>query len=300
VSKESRRASRAAARTDRTRATSSGPSGSPRAGRRERPRYIERRSFVERYRNLLVGGVIVAVVAVLAGLIFLQATQAAYTCGTIWTPAPTPSPLAGASNRLGYVQPDMGNTHIPVGKSQKYTYCPPASGNHINNPPIGPITPARIFKPTDTVVPQQWIHNLEHGALVILYKTDGPGATADGLAQFQQFFDAFPASPICQVPPHKLSPIIAPFNDMPTPFTALVWDRVLPMDTWDQSLALTFYQTESERLDANGDFVAPPETQCPAPSKSPSPSDSAAPSGPVAPSGSAAPAASQQPSPGPS
>jgi len=298
VSKESRRASRAAARADGTRAASSGPSGSPRAGRRERPRYIERRSFVERHRNLLVGGVIVAVVAVLAGLIFLQATQAAYTCGTIWTPAPTPSPIAGASNRLGYVQPDMGNTHIPVGKSQKYTYCPPASGNHINTQGVGPISPARIFKPTDTVVPQQWIHNLEHGALVILYKTDSPGATADGLAQFQQFFDAFPASPVCQVPPHKLSPIIAPFNDMPTPFTALVWDRVLPMDTWDPTLALKFYQTESERLDANGDFVAPPETQCPAPSKSPSPSESTAPSGSAAPS--SAPSDSPQPSPNPS
>jgi hypothetical protein len=251
-----------------------------------------------------VGGVIVAVVAVLAGLIFLQATQAAYTCGTIWTPAPTPSPLAGASNRLGYVQPDMGNTHIPVGKSQKYTYCPPASGNHINTVGVGPISPARIFKPTDTVLPQQWIHNLEHGGLVILYKTDSPGATADGLAQFQQFFDAFPASPICQVPPHKLSPVIAPFNDMPTPYTAILWDRVLPMDTWDPNLVLKFFQTESERLDANGDFVAPPETQCPAPSKSPSPSDSAAPSSAApsdsaAPGGSAAPAASPQPSPSP-
>ena len=250
-----------------------------------------------------MGGVIVAVVAVLAGLIFLQATQAAYTCGTIWTAAPTPSPIAGESNRLGYVQPDMGNTHIPVGKSQKYTYCPPASGNHINTQGVGPITPARIFKPTDTVVPQQWIHNLEHGALVILYKTDSPGATAEGMAQFQQFFDAFPASPICQVPPHKLSPIIAPFNDMPTPFTALVWDRVLPMDTWDPTLALKFYQTESERLDANGDLVAPPETQCPAPSKSPSPSESTAPSGSATPNGSAAPtdsAASPQPSSSPS
>ena len=118
------------------------------------------------------------------------------------------------------------------------------------------------------------------------------------MAQFQKFFDAFPASPICQVPPHKLSPIIAPFNDMPTPFTALVWDRVLPMDTWDPTLALKFYQTESERLDANGDFVAPPETQCPAPSKSPSPSEPTAPSGSAAPS--SAPSGSPESSPSPS
>ena len=71
MSKESRRASRAAARTEGSRAASSGPSGSPRAGRRERPRYIERRSFVGRYRNLLVGGVMVVAVYLLA-LLFIM------------------------------------------------------------------------------------------------------------------------------------------------------------------------------------------------------------------------------------
>jgi hypothetical protein len=106
------------------------------------------------------------------------------------------------------------------------------------------------------------------------------------------------------VPPHKLSPIIAPFNDMATPFAALVWDRVLPMDSWDPTLALKFYQTESERLDADGAFVAPPEPQCPAPSKSPAPSVSASPGGSAPASGSlapsSAPSASPSPSPSPS
>jgi uncharacterized protein DUF3105 len=301
VSKESRRAARAAARTGSAPA-STGPSGSPRAGRRERPRYIERRSFVERYRNLLVGGVIVAVVAVVGGLIFLQAAQPAYACGTIWQPSPTPSPGPDASNRLGYFQPDMGNTHIPVGKSQKYTYCPPASGNHYFAAGVAPISPARFFKPGDKVVPEQWIHNLEHGAVVVLYRTNGPGATTDGMAQLQQFFDAFPPSPICQTAAHTLSPLIAPFDDMPWPYAALVWDRVLPLDTWDPSLVLRFYATESERLDADGAFVAPPEPQCILPSASPgasteesaAPSDSAAPSESTAPS--AAPSASPEPS----
>jgi hypothetical protein len=303
VSKESRRAARSASRTG-TGPASSGPSGSPRAGRRERPRYVERRSFFERYRSLLIGGVIVAVVAVVGGLIFLQSTQAAYTCGAIWEPSPTPSASPGASSRLGYFQPDMGNTHIPLGKSQKYTYCPPASGNHNFVTGVAPISPARFFKQGDKVVPQQWIHNLEHGGLVIVYRTDGPGVTTDGVAQLQQFFDAFPPSPICKVPAHTLSPIIAPFNDMAWPFAALVWDRVLPMETWDPNLALQFYATESERLDANGAFVAPPEPQCAQPSASPGPSDSAVPSAApsAAPSGSpsTAPSASPEPSPNPS
>jgi hypothetical protein len=312
VSKESRRAGRSASRTGASPA-SAGPSGSPRAGRRERPRYVERKSFVERYRNLLVTGVIVAVIAVVGGLIFMQATQPAFACTTVWKPDPTPAPAPDATNRLGYLQPDMGNTHVPVGKSVRYTYCPPASGDHVNVVGVGPISPARIFKPDDKVIPQQWIHNLEHGGMVVLYRGDSPGATAAGMAEFQTFFDAFPTSPICQVPPHKLSPIIARFDQMATPFVAMVWDRVLPMDTWDANLATQFYLTEAERRDTDGKFVAPPEWTAicnPAlESASPgaSPGESVEPSGsapasavPSAPAPSSAPSASPEPSAAPS
>jgi hypothetical protein len=313
VSKESRRAGRSATRSG-AEPTSAGPSGSPRAGRRDRPRYVERKSFVERNRNLLVSGVIVAVIAVVGGLIFLQATQPAYACTSVWKPDPTPSPAAGASNRIGYLQPDMGNTHVNIGKSVKYAYCPPASGEHVNVAGVGPISPARIFKPDDKAIPEQWIHNLEHGGLVILYRGDSPGATAAGLASFQTFFDAFPTSPICQVAPHKLSPIVARFDQMATPFAALVWDRVLPMDTWDPALATQFYLTEAERKDSDGKFVAPPEWQAicdPAlqsapPTESPGPSviasGSAAPSAaaPSAAAPSSAPSVSPEPSAAPS
>ena len=49
---------------------------------------------------------------------------------TIWVPDPTPPPAEGASPQPGYVQPDMGHTHVPVGTKITYTYCPPASGRH--------------------------------------------------------------------------------------------------------------------------------------------------------------------------
>ena len=282
MSKESRRANRAAARTDRTRATSSGPSGSPRAGRRERPRYIERRSFVERYRNLLVGGVIVAVVAVLAGLIFLQATQAAYTCGTIWTPAPTPSTGPSATPNLGYVQPDMGRQHVPPGDKVTYTYCAPASGSHYAQP-AAPIT-ARLYGPGDNVLPEGWVHNLEHGAMVILYTGTSTGATTEGQAQLRALFEKFPPGPICGTPKGQIGPVIARFDDMSTPFQAIVWGRVLPLATYDEPAILAFWSQWGERTN--------PENQCP--DKNRNPTTSAAPSGSVAPS--AAPPASPAPS----
>lgn len=314
MSKESRRTARAAAAsrasgtstsgTERT--TSTGPSGSPRAGRRERTRRYEGKPFLERYRALLVGGVVVIVAVAVGMFLFAGATQAAYSCSLQWEASPTPSPAPGATNRLGYLQDNMGNTHsdrLP----QNYLYCPPASGTHRNVPGQAPIKPS-VFGPEDTVGPVNWLHNLEHGGLVILYRGNSEGATAAGQAAFQTFFDAFPPGPICETPPRQVSPVIARFDQMKTPFAALVWGRILPMETWDPALALEFYATESVRIDSNGEYVAPPEPAaagCPPPSALPSvaPSESAAPSASVAPSaspaasGSPAPSASPEPSP---
>jgi hypothetical protein len=273
VSKESRRASRNARAATRT---SSGPTGSARAGRRERVRHYDHQEpFLQRYRTAIIGVVVVAVAAVVVGLVFVQSTQASYSCSVEFNPSPTPSPEAGSSQRLGFAEDLMGQLH-EVAKPQRYTFCPPASGNHYNGAGIGPIAP-RVYGPSDSVGPPNWIHNLEHGGLVVLYRGDSEGATDAGQEQFKQFFDSFPPSPVCEIPAGRLSPVVARFDSMAWPYAALVWGRVLPLPEWDPNLVLQFYATESERLDADGAFVAPPEPQCAAPSASPGASSSAAP-----------------------
>jgi hypothetical protein len=214
----------------------------------------------------------------------------------------------GSSTRLGFPEEDMGRSHV-VSKPQKYLFCPPASGNHLNAVGQGPITP-RVYKPTDSVGPPNWIHNLEHGGLVVLYKGDSPGATAAGLQAFQQFFDSFPASPICKIAPHVISPVIARFDQMPHPYAVLLWDRVFYLDSWDPVAALSFFNTEAERLDKDGVLIAPIEdffgcnaalhSASPGASGSASPSSpaSAAPSAAPSAGASAAPSGSPQPSPG--
>ena len=42
--------------------------------------------------------------------------------------------------------------------------------------------------------PPNWIHNLEHGALVVLYRNDSTGATSAGQQAFRDFYDAFPTA----------------------------------------------------------------------------------------------------------
>ena len=73
-----------------------------------------------------------------------------------------------------------------------YTYCAAGLGialQHRRAP--GPIA-ARVYGPSDNVIPQGWVHNLEHGGLVILYRGTSEGATPEGQARMKAFFEAFP------------------------------------------------------------------------------------------------------------
>jgi hypothetical protein len=263
---------------------STSPVGTPRAGRRDRTRSYARRSFFERFRTLIIGAVAVLVIGLVGAFVFLGATQPAYACTTEWVPDPTTAPAQGATPRLGYVQPDQGRLH-GAQSGEVYTLCPPASGTHLNIQGRGPIR-AGFYGSEDTsvAIPQGWLHNLEHGALVVLYRCDDASDACDdaGQERLRELNATFPVSPICGIQPGNVGPVIARFDSMAWPYAALVWGRVMPMETWDKDLILRFWQTEGERTN--------PERQpgCPFPGTSPSP----------APSGSEAP--SEAPSPSPS
>ncbi len=255
---------------------STGPSGPVRAGRRERSRSSAKPSFVQRYRRLLVGAAIIAVIAIIGAGIFAAATTPAFACSTVWQPDPSTPPVEGASPQPGYVQPDSGQGHVANGTLIRYTYCPPASGRHFQQPG-GPI-PARPYGPGDGVIPQGWVHNLEHGGLVILYR----GEQVDQVA-VRATFDAIPVSPVCGFQPGGQSPgpLIARFDQMAWPYAAIVWGRVLPMETLDTAAILDFYARYGERTNPEKLCEASPSPSEPA-STSPAPSTPS----PVAPSAS--------------
>ncbi len=202
-------------------------------------------------------------VVLIAVFVFFGASAPAYACTTQWTADPTPSPALGAPANPGYVQPDMGRRHAARNEKVTYTYCPPASGAHYFVAGAGPIQP-RLYGPSDRPVPEGWIHNMEHGAMAILYRgRDGdPGATDDGQHQLRALFDAFPPSPVCGIQAGtSQGPVIARFDDMATPYAAMVWGRVLPLDELDTPQILQFWQLWGERTN--------PEAQCAPPSQAP-------------------------------
>ncbi len=247
-----------------------------------------RQSLLQRYRTpLLVAVGLVAVVAI-GALFYLNATAPAYACGVQWIAPPTPSPAPGASPRLGYAQDDMGRTHVNPGTVVKYLYCPPASGEHYDATGQGPID-ARVYGPNDRALPEGWVHNLEHGGLVLLYKCPGDACTDAGQAALQQLWSNWPPSPVCKIPAHQIAPVIARFDDMAYPYAAIVWDQVLPLQTLDTNQILAFYAQQGERTNPELQCTAPSPSPSVGPTASPTPS-AAAPSG--VPSPSVAPAAS--------
>jgi hypothetical protein len=285
VSKSPRRPSRAIGGSSSTVATTAGAgtrTGSGRIGprettttrhgRRDRPRYgSAERSFFERHRGTLLTVAAGAVAVLIVGWVFLGATARGYSCGSIWEPDPTPSPSAGEPARLGYLQRNMGRSH-EVNRPQRYALCPPASGNHYNISGVGPIQ-ARLYGPDDKIEPMSWVHNLEHGALVVLYKCVGDACEDAGQDRMREFYSTFPNSPICNFPRGDVGPVIARFDDMAWPYAAIVWGRVLPLQTFDAQQILEFFNTEAERT--NPELIG-----CvrPSPSASPGASGSASPS----------------------
>ena len=250
-------------------------SGSARAGRREterqRPPQPATPTLINQLRKpFLVSSLIFLITAGLL-VVFMQAATPAYACSnvdTVRSPAPS---------ELGQVQPDQGNQHVQTGDKVTYPVCPPASGKHINQQGYGPLQP-KVYGPDDKSVPNGWVHNLEHGGLVVLYSCDKGACDSTSIAGLQAFSGQFPTSPVCQLPAGYVGPVVARFEQMPTKYAALLWGRALYLDTLDTATIDQFFLRYGERLSPAGKFIAPPEPQCAAPSATPAASTSPAPS----------------------
>ena len=252
---------------------SHGPSGSTRAVRREfdrrRPPQPATPTLIDQIRKPILVSFVVFVVMAVGLVVVTQGASAAYGCKTIDT---VQSPAPG---ELGQVQPDQGNEHVQTGDKVEYQTCPPASGKHINQIGLGPIQP-RVYGPNDPAAPNGWVHNLEHGGLVLLYSCDKGACDTTSLAALQTFYDQFPKSPVCGLSPGLVSPVIAHFEQMPTKYAALLWDRALYLNSLDTQTIDQFFLRYAERLSSDGKLIAPPEPQCSAPSASPAASSSPA------------------------
>lgn len=165
------------------------------------------------------------------------------------SPSASASASAPPSAPLGFPTEDEGADHVRPGTAISYAFCPPTSGVHYE---VGPQAPLRraFYGPDTETRPGSWVHNLEHGWIVLAYRGGAEGATTEELAQIRAFFESAPPSTFpnsCQSP-NKLLPVR--FDAMDTKFALLAWDRALLTDTFDADQALTFYQQHVDSLQA--------------------------------------------------
>ncbi len=244
--------------------------GATAAARRTRPAPTSApRSPVERYRRAIIGLVVAAAILAGGAFIFLGATAPAYACATILQPAASPSPAADATPRLGQAARDLGRAHVATGARVTYEYCPPTSGSHNNEAPFGPI-PARFYGVDDRTVPQGWVHNLEHGQMSVLYRCpEGCDETAQ--AALRALPRQLPPSPLCAFPA-SASVVVTRFDDLPTPYAAVAWGRVLFLDSLDVTAIATFSQQSADRgPEAECQNAVPGASPSAAPSATPAP-----------------------------
>src|SRR5579863_2467829 len=94
---------------------------------------------------------------------------------------------AGACNAIVAQHPIEGATHVAVCSPVTYATKPPSSGNHY------PIWAA--YQTYASAIPEGfWVHDLEHGAVVVSYNC--PSGCADQVADAQAWISALPDDPI--------------------------------------------------------------------------------------------------------
>ena len=138
--------------------------------------------------------------------------------------------LAAVANAQGRQIGDEGQTHIPNGQSGVYTApYPPTSGQHWGN------TWAEWEMYDDPIPPEVFVHNLEHGGIVLLYRCDTP--CPDTVAELRDLYRTFP-----RAKHGKVKMVVAPDLKIRTPFAILAWAWLDELGSFDRDRLLRFYR----------------------------------------------------------
>ncbi len=146
-----------------------------------------------------------------------------------------------------------GFTHVDVCSYVEYFTKPPSSGDHY------PIWAA--YKTYTTAIPEGFfVHNLEHGAIVLTYNC--PNGCAADVAAAQAMIDALPDDPDCaaQGSTVRRRTLMTPDPKLDVPFAASAWGWTLRAKCFDtdafRAFALRHYNQGREDICSDGDDVS--------------------------------------------
>jgi len=139
-------------------------------------------------------------------------------------------PCAAVEQRFGI----EGQDHVPVCTKVQYGTKPPSSGSHY------PVWAA--FKTYGSAIPEgYWVHDLEHGGVVISYHC--PDGCASDVAAAQKMIDALPDDPLCtglaEGVRHRV--VLTPDPKLDVPFAASAWGWTLRARCFDPDAFREFF-----------------------------------------------------------
>ena len=98
----------------------------------------------------------------------------------------------------------------------------------------------------DEVADENWVHNLEHGGVVILHNCDG----CPEIDEIEQWSETLPAGTV----------LVSPYAALSTQFAAVSWGRRLLTDCADTSALQAFYDSFVDQ--APESVTAEPSSSC--------------------------------------
>lgn len=152
-------------------------------------------------------------------------------CGGEGTTSPSPAPTVAPGMSQVMNVASEGWAHVAEGSAITYQANPPASGPHY---PVW----GRYREHASTLARGYWVHNLEHGAIVLLYRPDAPASV---VSELRQAYQALPNDPACG---HRRA-LMSPDPLLPQPVAAVAALRVIMADRFDPSWVRAF--TDSYR-----------------------------------------------------
>jgi hypothetical protein len=152
--------------------------------------------------------------------------------------------MAATTQLFGFIAPSVGQTvpveaaeHVAEGSQITYKNSPPSSGPHY------PTWSQNYGVMEGGLPPGTWVHNLEHGAVAILYNC--PSGCPDDVQQLKDLYPNLPKGRNARGGAPRV--IIVPYTDMDTKIAAVAWGWQLKLDSVDADKLTRFVEARIDR-----------------------------------------------------
>jgi hypothetical protein len=175
----------------------------------ERAAQIRAQVEAERRRTYLVIAVFAVLIIGGAGVLYFLTNPPNF--------AGPPKFATGKPVGPAYAVADEGRSHVVRPATVAYKHQPPSSGNHYTEATLAPRPWGTNH---DALLAEEYVHNLEHGGVAMVYKCSGSQCD-DYYTHAQQLFGQLPKDAKYS----EVKFLSSPYQNMSPAFALLAWDH---------------------------------------------------------------------------